>query len=89
MDNECSKGQRWRAAEWEYIVGNLERPNRANKPNRHCSVKLCTLHIKCPSVGVRTMSTARDSNGGQQRGSIEWERPKRANKPNRHCSVKP
>ena len=58
----------------------LLRAKRPNKPNRHCSVKLCTLQIKCPSVGVRTMRIARDSDGGQQKGSIEWEILKGAKK---------
>ena len=48
----------------------LLRAKRPNKPNRHCYITHCSLHlmpqalqIKCPSVGVRTMSTARDSRG--------------------------
>ena len=32
--------------------------------------------MECPSVGVRTMSTARDSDGGQQRGMSNGKGPK-------------
>ena len=40
----------------------------------------------CPSVGVRTVSTIRDSRGL----NVEWERANRPKKPNRakrHCSL--
>ena len=28
--------------------------------------------MSCPFVGVRTVRIARDSDGGQQRGNVEW-----------------
>ena len=52
-------------SEAECRMGKAKRPKRPNKPNGHCSLHLApqALHIKCPSVGVRTMSTIVDSKG--------------------------
>ena len=41
-------GQQRLNVEWE-------RPNRPNRPNKPCSIKLCTLHIKCPSIVLRCL----------------------------------
>ena len=44
-------GQQRLNVEWE-------RPNRAkrpNKPNRHCYITHCSLHIKCPSIVLRCL----------------------------------
>ena len=80
-DNEYSKGQRWWTAEgivrlnveWERPK-RAKRPNKPNKPNRHSYITHCSLHLmsqalrmECPSVGVRTMSAARDS---KEEGSV-------------------
>ena len=84
-------GQQKGNVEWERPKG----AKRPNKPNRHSYITHSSLHltpqvllIKCPSVGGRTVSAARDSDGGQQKGNVEWERPNRAKRPNRHCSIK-
>ena len=59
--------------EWERPK-RAKRPNKPNKPNRHSYITHCSLHLmsqalrmECPSVGVRTMSAARDS---KEEGSV-------------------